>query len=481
VREICRRLDCLPLAVELVAARARELTPAEMRGMLAGRLQLASQGPRDLPARQQTLHATIEWSYELLDEGEQQLFAGLGVFAGGCTSEAAIDVCDADSATLATLAEKSLLVRHDGRYAMLETIREYALERLRQEHDEVAVRRRHGEYFVDLGVLAKPALDSEETAAWLDRLDAELDNLRSALEWSLEHEPEAFVRVVDALYQFWYIRGHYREGLRWYDRARTVADADPSARADVIKRGAALAYACGEFTRARSMIDEALVRYRKLGDISNSVRALTLLGLIATNEGRHEEAIERLEEGTALARETDDEDALAFALSNLGYAAVTAGDAERAYSASLEAVELNRGQASQQLGTALGNLGCAALLLGRLAEARERLGECVSIKRSLQEALGLASAFIGFAAIAVEEGAFARAARLLGAADALFERTDADPEPFDAKLYERTAAAACGGLGDEQFAKECDEGRSLALDEAAAFALEEVEPAGERG
>ena len=447
--------------------------------MLTSRLELASEGPRDLPARQRTLQATIEWSHTLLDERERRLFARLAVFAGGCTAEAAAAVCDSDPPALAALAEKSLLVRQDGRYTMLETIREYALERLQQEPDEAAARRRHSGYFVDLGVQAKAVLSSEEAPAGLARLDAEHDNLRAALDWSHEHEPEAFLRLVDALYQFWYIRGHYREGLRYFDRARTIAGADPSARAGVIKLGAALAYACGEFVLARSLINEALDHFRRHDDIANSVRALTLLGLIATNAGEHEEALARLEEGTALARAAGDEEALCFALSNLGYAALTAGDADRAYTASLEAVELNQQQALHQHGTALGNLGSAALLQGRTAEARARLGESLSIKRRLEDALGTASVFIGLAAIAMEEGELVRAGRLLGSADALFERTDAELEPFDADLYRRTAVAARSGLTDEAFAHAYEAGRSLGLDEAAAVALAELEPAGE--
>jgi predicted ATPase/DNA-binding SARP family transcriptional activator len=486
VREICRRLDCLPLAIELVAARARELAPAEMREMLASRLDLASIGPRDLPARQQTLRATIEWSYELLEAGERRLFAGLGVFAGGCTSEAAAAVCDGDAGTLATLVEKSLLVRQQERFAMLETIREYALERLREEHDEAAARRRHAEYFVDLGIRAKPELRGAEIAAWLERLHAEHDNLRATLDWSLEHDPEAFVRLVDALYVFWYTRGHYREGLRWYDLARTVVGADPSARADVLKLGAGFVFGCGEFSLARSLINEALVVYRSLDDTVNAARALTVLGLVATNQRKHEEAIVRAEESTALARETENEIVLSFVLSNAGYVALAAGDLDRASAASLEAIELYRARPSDKqdpfgLGAALGNLGVAALLQGRLSEARASIAESLSVRKELQDALGIASGFTGLAAVAAEEGAFARAARLLGAADAVGERTDAKLEPVDVEIYERAAAAARSGLTEEAFAKAREEGRNLGLDEAAAFALEDVEPAGETG
>src|SRR5918999_5298775 len=324
IREISRRLDCLPLAIELAAARAREVTPAEMLALLASRLDLASRGARDLPARQQTLRATIEWSCELLEEGERRLFAALGVFAGGCTEEAAAAVCDAEPTALAALVEKSLLLRQKGRFAMLETIREYALERLRADGDEPALSRQHAEYFVDLAVRMKPEFKGADPAAALERLDAEHDNLRAALDWSFDHEPDAFVRAVDALYSFWYFRGHYREGRRAFGRARTVAT-EPATRADVLKLEASLAFACREFSLARPLINEALLFYRSVDDTVNSVRAHTLLGVIATNEREHERAIELLEEGVALAR-VGGEEVLAFALSNLSYAALAAGN-----------------------------------------------------------------------------------------------------------------------------------------------------------
>ena len=254
-------------------------------------------------------------------------------------------MCDADAGTLAALVEKSLLVRQHGRFALLETIREYALERLRQEHDEAAARRRHADYFVGLAVQARPEIRARRCCRLAGTARRGARQPGAALEWSLEHDPAAFLRAIDALYLFWYIRGHYREGTRWYDRARTIAegDAEPGARADVLKLGAALAYASREFPLARSLIDQALPVYRSLDDAVNTVRALTLLGLISTGEGEHDAAVALLEESTALAREPGNEKPCCrSALANLGYAALTTGDLERAYSASLEAVELHR-------------------------------------------------------------------------------------------------------------------------------------------
>jgi non-specific serine/threonine protein kinase len=285
------------------------------------------------------------------------------------------------------------------------------------------------------------------------------------------------LQLVNALYLFWYFRGQYREGLRWYDRGRAVAGAEnPSARADVLKLGASLAFACREFPLARSLIGEALAVYRRLDDTPNTVRGLTLLGAIATNAGDDEEALARLEEGAALAREAGDDSMLSFALSNLGYAAL-ATDLDRAYAASLESTELIRARPPEQrplstLGTALEGLGLAALLQGRLGEARTHLRESLAVRSEIRDVHGLVAAFTGVAALAAEDGEFSRAAPLLGAADALRERTDAELEPFMGALYERTAAAARERLSGEGFASAHEEGRKLPLEDAVAFALD---------
>ena len=323
-----RRARDLPAARRPAARdRARRRRVSELSACgdpldrLEQRLELATGGPRDLPARQQTLRATIEWSYELL---EPRRAAALRrprrlrrrLHARGRAGSR----LRRRRATRSRRSSRRASSSRDGeRFAMLETIREYALERLgdgaRRRRAAAAgtpstspISRKH----------AEPELKGTAAARGLERLEAEHDNLRAALDWLLEHDPEAAVRLVDALYLFWYVRGHYREGLRWYERALSVASGDPSARAAVVRRGAALAFACREFPLARSLIGEALSFYRAAGDAPNTVRALTLLGLIAINDGQPDEAVALLEESTALARGADDENVLSFALSNLG-------------------------------------------------------------------------------------------------------------------------------------------------------------------
>jgi predicted ATPase/DNA-binding SARP family transcriptional activator len=488
VLELCRSLDCLPLAIELAAARSGELSPAEMLEVLPRRLELATHGARDLPARQQTLRATIEWSYGLLTEGERALHARLAVFTGGWSLEAAKAVCDADLGDLATLIEKSLVAeteRPDGqaRFGMLETIREYAAEQLEASGEAETARRRHAEHFLGLGVEAKPELKLANAAAWMVRLEAEHENFRVALDWLLEHEPDSYLRLVDALFRFWVGRGHLREGLRRCERGRTAAGSDPRANAELLQLAASFAFVCQEFSLARSLCGEALTLYRELRDAADTARVLMLLGIVISAEREHPQALGLLEEAAALARESGDMVVTSFVLCNLGSVALAAGDRERAQAASLEALELHRKsppelQRANTLGTALATLGVVALFQGRLSEAREHLTESLSLALQFRDLPTLPPQLTRFAALAAGEGDFRRAAFLLGAADALCERTDFEfgLEPLESELHERTESEARTNLTQGEFVKAREEGRKVAPEEAAAVALERSAP-----
>jgi len=229
VEAICARLDGLPLAIELAAARVNVLPPAKLLERLEQRLPLLTSGARDAPERQRTLRATIAWSHDLLDEHEQQLFARLAVFAGGCTLEAAEAVCDANVDTLSSLLDKNLLRRDESRYRMLETIREFARERLDQAADADEIRRRHAEHFLAFALEAQPELVRRDQREWLNRLEAEHDNLRAALTWLLELNPESGLTLAHALILFWYTRGRVREGRDWLVAALKRASSSPSA------------------------------------------------------------------------------------------------------------------------------------------------------------------------------------------------------------------------------------------------------------
>jgi predicted ATPase/class 3 adenylate cyclase len=277
VAEICHRLEGLPLAIELAAARVKLFPPAALLARLANRLTFLTGGARDLPERQQTIRNTIDWSYQLLDDAEKTLFARLGVFVGGCTIEAAEAVCSAAGDLpidvmegIAALMDKSLLRQEEGvddepRFVMLETIREYALERLEQSGEAEAVRRRHTEYYLALAEAAEPWLYSHaESPSWLDRLEEEYDNLRAALGWAIERrEANLALRFGAALGWFWWLRDDYREGLSWLDAALAQSSADLTP---------ARAYALFHASQLDSNLDRGLARGREPGAVSKAWR-----------------------------------------------------------------------------------------------------------------------------------------------------------------------------------------------------------------
>jgi tetratricopeptide (TPR) repeat protein len=225
---------------------------------------------------------------------------------------------------------RSLVVEGDGRFDLLETIREFALDRLVEAGREQATRRRHAGYFGALAAEARPQLRGPQDGEWLERLEREHENLRAALGWSFEHETAWAFELVDSLYRFWYTRGHFREGLGWYERARELVDADPARRAELLKLAAAFAYGCRDLELASEFAEESLAIYRDLEDIGETSRILVLLGLLAGHREEHPRAVTLLEESVRLARETGEPATIAFAVSHLSSVALGAGDSVRA-------------------------------------------------------------------------------------------------------------------------------------------------------
>ena len=274
VAEICYRLDGLPLAIELAAARIKLLTPQAMLGRLGNRLKLLTGGARDLPERQRTLKSTIEWSYGLLEEDEKVLFARLSVFAGGRTMEAIEAICDAEDDLpvdvldgLASLVDKSLLKQEEGvggepRFVMLETIHEFAREKLQESEEGEDIRRLHAEYFLALAEEGDPGLEEgSQQPVWLERLEEEHDNMRRALSWSLGQgqDSELALRIGAALGEFWYLRGYWSEGRRWLEEALAKSSPAPTAaRARALQRVSWLTYLQGDLDRAKEASEEGL-------------------------------------------------------------------------------------------------------------------------------------------------------------------------------------------------------------------------------
>ncbi|MDQ4036085.1 MAG: hypothetical protein M3153_09150 [Chloroflexota bacterium] len=279
VAELCRRLDNLPLAVELAAARAAVLSPAQMIERLSQLLDLLK-GGRDADARQQTLRATIAWSHDLLSSDEQRLFARLSVFRGGSTLESAEEVTGADIDQMQSLVDKSLLRRTADRFRMLETIREYAAERLAQAGEETEIKRGHAHHVLELVERGEPLLHGREQMSWLDRLASETDNVRGALEWSLANEPEAALRLATAASWFWQMRSQLGEGRGWVDTALAAAPhAAVLARARAFDAAGRLAYYAGDFEASRGYLERAVAAWRRVGARSGLARSLTYLGL----------------------------------------------------------------------------------------------------------------------------------------------------------------------------------------------------------
>src|SRR6266545_3144848 len=475
VEEICARLDDLPLALELAAARTKVLPPEAMLQRLDQRLDLLSRGPRDLPERHRALRDTIAWSYELLEPEEQQVFARLAAFAGGCTLESAETVCDAALDSLSVLVDDSLLERAGERLRMLETIREYAAERLELEGDAEIVRRRHAEHFLELVESDAPP----NKTGWVARLDDERDNLRAALSWSLEaEEAELALRLAAALWEYWWVRGHLAEGSRRLAEALEQGAAQsPQLRASALHAAARLATRQGDYERAAELSEQSLALWEELGDAAGTAQSLLSLGTVAAEQGERERAIELSERAAELYRESGDRRGHALAVSNLGGIALDQGDYARAAALSEQAYGLFEAfDDSEGMAFALVNQGFAALsehdhkrALGLLREALRRLAEL-----EFRDVIGYC--FEGLAAVLAFTGEAGPAARLLGAAEALRESVGVDLAPTERATHETTAAAVREALGEKRFSAAWRLGRDLPLDEAITYALAE-EPA----
>ncbi|MDP9367733.1 MAG: tetratricopeptide repeat protein, partial [Chloroflexota bacterium] len=391
VAAICARLDGLPLAIELAAARVAHLPPAALLARLEQRLPLLTGGACDLPARQWTMRSTIAWSHDLLSPQEQALFRRLAVFVGGFTLEAAeavaagagdlgIDAFDG----VASLLDASLLREEDGpdgepRYRMLETVREFGLEGLAASGDEVVTREAHAAYFLALAERVEPLLLGPEQRHWLDALDAEIDNLRAALAWLIEgaRNSASGLRLAGALRRFWLVRGHRTEGRRWLDRAFSLPGfVPPGVRAKALSAAGRLARRQGDFATATALFEEALVLVTGLGQSRHIASVVYNLGFIAFSVGDEERAALLYEESLALAREAGDTLSEAGTLDAMGELAASRGDLLRAQALLTEGLALHR-----RLGTvrdtagSLVNLGTVTVDLGDPVGGAALLGE----------------------------------------------------------------------------------------------------------
>jgi predicted ATPase/class 3 adenylate cyclase len=459
IAELCRRLDNLPLAVELAAARAKALSPAQILERLSQRLDLFK-GGRDVDHRQRTLRATIDWSYDLLSEEDRAVFRGLSVFAGGCSLEAAEDVAEADLDVLQSLVEKSL-VRHAGeRYWMFETIRGYAAERLVQAADSASRQKRHAMHFLSFAECAEGHLGGDERGCWLERLEEERENLRAALDWAtMVGSVEVELRLATALGDFWTAQGPAAEGLRRLRQAlEHGGDLLPKRRIEALKTATLIALRTGDPQGAERFANQLLRLAEAVGDDDGQLSALIKLSHAAAESDRLADARSLMERAIAVARDSGEPEFLARAFLNFADLALREGNAD-------EAVQLAE-RSLREGGEGIDpRIRCAALL--NFALALTRLGDCTRGAETARAALELAaigkeSSLLSGSLEVLAAAEVTRdpllASHLLGAAGALAEEVGVALDP-------EVVSAVRGGLDGEAFESAYAAGAAMPLDD----------------
>jgi predicted ATPase/RsiW-degrading membrane proteinase PrsW (M82 family) len=514
VVEICRRLDGLPLAIELAAARTRLLDPASLLDRLGERLDLLSGGAVDLPERQRTLRSAIDWSYDLLAPPERALFARLSVFRGAWSLDGAEQISGEAGrrseflTQVESLIENSLVERRPSpegelQFGMLHTIREYALERLEERGESEEIHRALARYYLSVAEQAERELSGPAQGEWLRRLNADYSNLRGALSASLRlADWEHALRLASALVRFWEARGSLSEGRSWLEDALAGEGVEPLARAAGLRGAGQLALLQGDHSRAEAMLTESLALSEQLEDTPGRALSLALLGRAATVRDDHDRATLHCEEAVSLARKLGDHDLLATALSALAGAASRQGDSRRARELFEQSLALRRGlgdragianvllnlgwEALQEKALAradellreslefcrdlgdlsntalcLGNLGLSAMCQDKPAEAEELLNESLSLCARLMDRQTAAQCLCGLAAVVASRNEASRAVRYAGAAEALRERVGGSPWPIEGAIYERHVYPLREQLGQEAFERAWRQGRGL--------------------
>jgi len=544
IAEIAKRLDGLPLAIELAAARVKLLTPQAILARLDSRLKVLTSGARALPARQQTLRGAIDWSYDLLSPQERTLFRRMGIFVGGCTFEGAEAVCsggvrpagspptpDPQPLTpleddvldgLSSLVDKSLLRQvetEDGeaRFVMLETIREYALEKLVEEGEIEAVRRAHANYYLLVAEEENKKIQRPRQREALQTLEAEHDNLRAVLEWSLtgEGERESGLLVGTSLHRFWHIAGHLSEGRRWMEALLAGPSERTSVRARALYAAGYVTFLLGDVTAARPFLEESrsiaseiddklglayasymlgavlafggnaegvainnegVALFRELGEEAKPGLALGLMtaGVVTFLGENYEVARGLLEEGQAVAKELGDYYAYAQTSNYLGDIARIECDYPRAgklYDQSLAIFREHQGRGD--IPAMLHNLGYVALAESDYSKARELYTEGLRLQQEIGNKQGISECLTGFAALAGAQGDAERAARLFGASEALRLAADAYRWPAERIEWERHVATSKAQLDEADWESAWQEGHGMATDAAIEYALKD--------
>jgi predicted ATPase/DNA-binding XRE family transcriptional regulator len=509
VAEICRRVDGLPLAIELVAARVRVLPPSALLDRLEQRLPLLAGAPHDVPTRQQTLRDTISWSYDLLDPIDQRLFRTLGVFQGGGTLEAVeaitAHICDGARLLtgLETLIAHSLIQMHeyfDGtpRYSMLETIAEFAREQLSEGDEFLDISQRHAQYFRAFAAMAEPELHGTDQTQWMTTTETEHANLLRSIEWLFGRvdlgDTDAIIsnfRITSALWWFWHVKGYMAIAHEYYDRIlRLLQTRQPAIESRIGRTEWSRCYARALFLAGSFMfwtadhidelswrwMNESLKIYRQLGQQSDVAFLLMFHGYGAQRAGDFDDGETYLTEGLEISRRLGDTENAALTLQGLGMIGLRRGDYENASRWVTESLSLftllddERGIAA-----ARGTLGALYLRRDDLAQANALLSDSLRIRHHIGDRGGIAWCLEWLAEAALLDGTrpggAIRAARLLGAAVALRVAVDTPIDPVDLPDHERVVASVQTQLSDPAFVAAWEAGRALSLDAAVAYAL----------
>jgi predicted ATPase len=490
VAEICHRLDGLPLAIELAAARVRLLSPRAILARLDTSLALLTGGARDLPARQQTLRNTIDWSYGLLDENEQRLFTWLGVFVGGATLEVIAALCGAKDQLevlegIGSLVEKNLLRQEEGvggepRFTMLQIIQDYALERLDDTGETGQLRRRHAKYFLSLVERAESGLRGPEQEVWLERLDEEQGNLRATMGWLLEirnFEDAAWVGW--RIWPFWYVRGYSREGLRWMEEALASGDAlSKVGRAKALVLTGIMSIGLEDREPSMPLFEEALALFRREGHEAGTALALLGAGLEALYSGDAQRGERFFEESVPLFRQTHDDWGLSLVLTFLGEVPLSQRDYTRAEGYFEEGLALSR-QIRNGRGTynALYHLALSAQAQENYDRAVQLYKEALSIVGHMRDRMSAGYCLEGLAACSAEQGSYEHAVRLYGAAEAIFSSIGTSFHPFNSipGSHRRSRDLAREKLSEERWTAVSAEGWAMTFEQAVEYVLSDEE------
>jgi predicted ATPase/DNA-binding SARP family transcriptional activator len=475
IAEICARLEGLPLAIELAAARTRVLRPEVLLERLERRLPMLVGGARDLPERQRTLEATIAWSYELLAPDERAALLRFSVFVEGSSLEAAEDLCESPIEVLEALVDNSLVRVADGRFVMLDTIREYAAARLSESPDEERVRARHLAWFRALAESAEPELPGERQLEWLARLQDDQANLRAAIGYALSSgRGDDALATAAALRHFWWVRAHYAVGRRLLEDALAAAgQGNPSLRERGLTGVGILAAEQGDLAAASDAFEEALALARAEGDRGRVAAGLANLGNIAYFQGDVARAREAYLEGLELARETGAFRRLATLSENLGLLELSAGNFDGALARIEEAIDAARSAGDlHELAACLRSMGRVCFARGELETAESHFLESLELVRSMHDQRSLADWLEGWATGCSARGDHTRCVLLLGAADALREAISAARAPDYRRWYDELLAAAASVLPADALASALADGRLLTAEAAVVEALD---------